>query len=65
VVDKLDGLWESHRSGKVRHTKKSDGQNAPTGGVHLILPPGPVTHHSPSLVARFQMAVNQKLPKNR
>ena len=65
MVDKLDGLWESHSSGKARHKKKSDGQNAPTGGVHLFLPPGPVIRHSPSLVTRFLMAVNRKLPKNR
>ena len=65
VADKIDGLRERHRSGKARHKKNSDGEKAARGGVHLYLPPGPVTHHSPSSMARFLMAVNRKLPKKR
>jgi hypothetical protein len=34
-------------------------------GVHHLLPPGRVTHHSPLSVGRFLTAVNQKLPKER
>jgi hypothetical protein len=35
------------------------------GGVHHLLPPGRVTHHSPLSVGRFLTAVNQKLPRER
>jgi hypothetical protein len=31
----------------------------------FILPPGPVTHHRPSSPARFLMAVNRKLLRER
>jgi hypothetical protein len=64
MANEFDGLRERRRSAKTRQTKNRDGPNAPRGGVHLFLPPGPVTHHSPTLVARSLMAVNRKLPKD-
>src|SRR6266480_4602795 len=65
VPDEFDSLRERWCCRKARHQKKSDGRNAPRGGVHLSLPPEPVTHHRPSSAARFLMAVNRKLPQER
>ena len=65
MTHEFDALRKRQRSGKAQHQKNSDGPNTPRRGVHLLLPPGPVTHHRPLSVARFQMAVNRKLPKDR
>ena len=65
VTNEIDGLRECVCSGKARCENNCDGQNAPRGGVHHFLPPGPLTHHRPSSAARFLMAVNRKLPWER
>src|SRR5207302_10964978 len=64
ITNEFDSLRERVCSGRARNENNCDGQNAPRGGVHHFLPPGPVTHHRPSSV-RFLVAVNRKLPWER
>src|SRR5207248_7068519 len=63
VTNEIYALSERNCFGKARNKNNCDGQNAPRGGVHHFLPPGPVTHHRPFSAARFLMAVNRKLPE--
>src|SRR5215831_6979188 len=45
--EELHGLRKHRRTERTCREKNHDGLNAPSSGVHLGLPPGPLTHHRP------------------